>query len=260
MVIEMAKFANRLGCRAVLPAICLICGPAFGANPAPTVDAELVFAVDASESMEDWEWHLEMAGIAAAFRSGPVQEVIASLPHRRVAVALLVWADATQPTDASDWRVIDGKASADAFADEMAAWPRRVGGGTGMGAGIAASVRLIEAAGFSCGRKIIDVSGDGPEPLPFLTESIVMMPQARQIAERAHVTVNGLAIVKDRPDLYDWYQDYVASGPGAFIMQIKAVTDFAPAFQKKLLRELQQDVSRLSPDRSSAPGTPSPPT
>jgi hypothetical protein len=37
------------------------------------VDVELVFAVDASDSMEDWEWRLEMSGIAAAFRSKSVQ-------------------------------------------------------------------------------------------------------------------------------------------------------------------------------------------
>jgi len=247
-----------VACRAALPAImlslCLGASPVRAAGGGPAVDAELVFAVDASESMEDWEWRLEMAGIGAAFRSSAVQQVIASLPHRRIAVALVVWADATTPADISAWRLIDGGSSAVAFAGEMETWPRRVGGGTGMGAGIAASVRLIEAAPFRCDRRIIDVSGDGPEPLAITSEAYPRMPEARALAERAQVTVNGLAIVKDRPDLYDWYQDYVADGPGAFIMQIKDVKDFAAAFQKKLLRELQQDVSRLEPDRRTAEG------
>jgi len=223
----------------------LIAAPIADAREQPTVDAELVFAVDASDSMEDWEWRLEMAGIAAAFRAKPVQEVIASLPHRRIAVALLVWAEATRRPDATGWHLIEGKATAEAFAQEIETWPRRVGGGTGMGAGIGAAVRLVEAAPFVCDRRVIDVSGDGPEPLPLLTERIIMMPEARAMAEQAHVTVNGLAIIKDRSDLFDWYQDYVADGPGAFIMQIKAVSDFAPAFQQKLLRELQLEVAAL---------------
>jgi len=73
----------------------------------------------------------------------------------------------------------------------------------------------------------------------------VMMPEARALVEKAQVTVNGLAIFKDRPELYEWYQDNVAEGAGAFVMQIKDMKDFAPAFQQKLLRELQQDVAEL---------------
>jgi len=222
----------------------MIASPSRG-SAATAVDAELVFAVDASDSMEAWEWRLEMAGIAAAFRSKPVQQLIASLPHKRIAVALLVWADATQRADMSGWSIIDGKPAAESFALEMELWPRRVGGGTGMGAGIAAAVQMLQAAPFASTRQVIDVSGDGPEPLPLLTERIVMMPEARALVEKAQVTVNGLAIFKDRPELYEWYQDNVAEGAGAFVMQIKDMKDFAPAFQQKLLRELQQDVAEL---------------
>jgi len=210
------------------------------------VDVALVFAVDASDSMEDWEWRLEMSGIAAAFRAKSVQQVIAALPHRRVAVALVVWADAGQRADVSDWSLVDGAASAEAFAVRAEGWPRRVSGGTGMGEGIAAAVRLIQRAPFDARRKVIDVSGDGPEPLPLLSEAIVLMPQARAMAEKAGVTVNGLAILKDRPDLFDWYQDYVAAGPGAFVMRIKDARDFAPAIEQKVLRELQLNIARLS--------------
>lgn len=229
--------------------LALLSGLSAGLSPlaaaAPPVDVELVFAVDASDSMEDWEWRLEMSGIAAAFRSKSVRQVIASLPHHQVAVALVVWADTGQRADVSDWTLVDGAATADDFAALAEAWPRRVGGGTGMGEGIAAAVRLIERAPFAAGRRIIDVSGDGPEPLPLLSEAIVLMPQARAMAERAHVTVNGLAILKDRPDLFDWYQDYVATGPGAFVMRIKDARDFAPAFEQKVLRELQLNVAQL---------------
>ena len=89
--------------RALLPVVvlALIATPCTPAPADTPVDVELVLAVDASDSMEEWEWRLEMVGIAATFRSKPVQEVIASLPHRRIAVALVVWADASQRSDAS---------------------------------------------------------------------------------------------------------------------------------------------------------------
>ena len=224
----------------------VLCFAGTSAKSAPAVDVELVLAVDASDSMEDWEWRLEMSGIAAALRSKAVQQAITGLPHKRLAVALLVWADATAKPDASPWQLIDGPGAAEQAAAELEAWPRRVGGGTGMGAGIAAAVRLFGAAPYPLGaRRVIDVSGDGPEPLPLLTEAIVMMPEARKLVQKAGVTVNGLAILKDMSQLEEWYQDNVPMGPGAFVMSVKSVNDFAPAFEIKLLRELQNDVASL---------------
>ena len=83
------------------------------------------------------------------------------------------------------------------------------------------------------------------EPLPLLTSNVVRMPDARAMATKAGVTINGLAIVKSAPDLYDWYVDVVMSGPGAFVLQVKEMRDFGKAFQQKLLRELQLDVAEL---------------
>ena len=206
------------------------------------VAIKLVFAVDASDSIEDWEWRLELSGIAAALRSRPVQEAIAVLPGHRLGLAMLVWADATQRHDTTGWRLVDGAAAANAFATEIEAWPRRVTGGTGMGEGVASAISLFKIAPWAAQRQIIDVSGDGVEPLPLLTSNVVMMHEARAMAAREGVTINGLAIIKDAPDVYDWYVDVVMTGPGAFVMQVKSMRDFGRAFQAKLLRELQVDV------------------
>ena len=212
---------------------------------AETVDLKLVFAVDASDSIEPWEWRMELSGIAHALRSPAVQEEIAGLPHRRVAISMLIWADAGAAHLSTGWRLIGSKASAEAFADEVEIWPRRVGGGTAMGEGIAASLRLLASAPFEASRQVIDVSGDGPEPLQILSGANILMAQARGMAERAGVVVNGLAITKDRPDLADWYRYNVLIGPGAFLMKVKDMRDFAPAFEAKLLRELQSEVALL---------------
>ena len=219
-----------------------LCRPAAAAE---IVDAKIVFAVDASDSIEPWEWRLELGGIAKALRSPAVQEAIAALPHRRIAISMLIWADAGAAHLSTGWRLIDGKASAEAFADEVEIWPRQVGGGTAMGEGIAASIRLLQSAPYEARRQVIDVSGDGPEPLQILSDASILMPEAKAMAERAGVIVNGLAITKDRPDLVDWYRYNVLSGPGAFLMNVKSMRDFAPAFEAKLLRELQAEVAML---------------
>ena len=218
---------------------------ASAATAADIVDLKLVFAVDASDSIEPPEWRLEMGGIAKALRSPSVQDAIAGLPHHRIAVSMLVWADASAAHLSTGWRLIDSKEAAEAFADEVEIWPRRVGGGTAMGEGIAASIRLLQSAPFDANRQVIDVSGDGPEPLQILSDASILMPEARAMAERAGITINGLAITKDRPDLVDWYRYNVVIGPGAFLMHVKAMQDFAVAFEAKLLRELQAEVALL---------------
>ena len=206
------------------------------------VDVKLVLAVDASDSIENWEWKLELDGIAAAFRSAEVKELIAAGPHRRIAVALLVWGAAYEGADTTGWRLIDGAGAADRMAAEVAAYPRRIGGGTAIGEGVAASLRMIQAAAFDAPRKIIDVSGDGVESTPF-TDPQILMPEARRMALSEQVTVNGLAIENEVPDLVDWYDENVKTGPGAFVMKTLKMETFAAAFKAKLIRELLPEVS-----------------
>src|SRR4051794_18658820 len=67
------------------------------------VDMELVLAIDASSSVDDDEWDLQRKGYAAAFAEPRVQAALRSGPTHRIAVAVVVWADATVPKWESDW-------------------------------------------------------------------------------------------------------------------------------------------------------------
>ena len=233
-------------------ALGLTMAPAARAGSDRDVDVKLVLAVDASDSVENWEWKLELDGIAAAFRDRDVRDLIAALPHRRIAVALLVWGAAYQGADTTGWRLIDGAAAEDKLAAEVASCPRRIGGGTAIGEGVAASLQLIQAAAYDAPRKIIDVSGDGLESTPF-TDPQIMMPEARRMALAARVTINGLAIENEVPDLVDWYDEHVKTGPGAFVMKTQKMENFATAFKAKLMRELLPELSD-----GTAPGQPAP--
>ncbi len=213
------------------------------AEPSRHVALKLVFAVDASDSIEDWEWRLELDGIAAALRDKEVQAAISALPTQSVAVALLAWADLDGPRPNTGFRLIDSGAAADTFATTVESFQRLTGGGTAMGEGVAASIHLLARAPFEANREVIDVSGDGQEPISFFTSKVMFMDRAQAMARDAGVVINGLSIDKEWPELFAWYRANVQTGPGSFVMHVKSMRDFAPAFKLKLLRELSAEVS-----------------
>ncbi len=211
------------------------------------VDLELVLAVDASGSVDEREYDLQMSGIAAAFRDPAVQEAIRSGPYGRIAVALVTWAEATEPKDASDWFVVASAEGAERLARFVEVYPRRVAGGTGIGQAVAYSVRLFERNEIESLRKVIDVSGDGKETAP--RDYTVMPKQARFVAMARGITINGLAIENEVPDLEAYYRSHVIAGSEAFALSVDSYEDFTPAMIRKLLREIRYrpKVSALPP-------------
>ena len=212
------------------------------ANEPLHVDLELVQAVDASGSVEPEEWRLELDGIAAAMRAPDVLAAIKAGRTGRIAIALMVWADATRQQDISDWFVIDSPASAEAFAKTVERFPRRVHGGTGIGSAIAEAIRTMQFAPYKAGRQVVDVSGDGAETAVREQEAI-LLPSAIAMADAFGVTVNGLAITVQEPDLLAYYQANVATGPGHFVIVANSYAAYRQAIHQKLLRELSPDVA-----------------
>lgn len=201
------------------------------------VDLELVLAVDASGSVDDQEFALQMGGIAAAFRHADVHAAIAEGAHRTIAVTIEVWAEASLPKDVSDWHLIDSPESARAFAALAESFPRRAFGGTGIGRAVVIAVDLITRNRYDAVRRVIDISGDGRETT---SRDWSITPElARFKADRFGVTINGLAILSDDPELADYYRRNVVSGSEAFVMSVANFNDFAEAMRMKLIREIR---------------------
>lgn len=215
----------------------LICGLAGPALAGQSVDLELVLAVDASGSVDEQEFSLQLSGIAAGFRDEKVREAIRAGPEGRIGVNLLVWADHQVPKDTSGWTVIGSDAEAEAFARLVENFPRNQNGATGIGEGIAASLHAIDESGLDARRKVIDVSGDGRETPA--REYVVLLPQARAMANARGVTINGLAITNEDPGLLSYYRNAVQMGPGSFAIEAPDYQAFAEAMRRKLLREIQ---------------------
>lgn len=213
---------------------------------AEEVDLELVLAVDASGSVDDTEYQLQIQGIAEAFRDEAVQSAIGSGPSGRIAVAIVIWADGTLPKDESPWFVVGDRPSALTFADAVSQFPRRVEGGTGIGSAVAYSVRLIADNRFTAPRRVVDVSGDGVET-PAREETTILLPQARMMANAHDVVVNGLAIINEVHDLDNYYRDNVIIGHDSFVMKSRNYEDFKEAIRSKLLREISARIALLGP-------------
>lgn len=207
------------------------------------VDLELVLAVDASGSVDAQEFLLQLGGIAKGFRDPDVQRAIAGGELGRIAVALMIWSDAMSKKAVSSWMMIDSPGTADAFADlTMAQLSRRKSflgkSGTGIGSAIGKGVQMIKRNAFDGTRKVIDVSGDGHEsPLRF--GEGMALPEAKRRAARREITVNGLAIISDYPNLTSYYERQVIRGPASFVVTADSYQDFARAMKIKLLREIQ---------------------
>lgn len=237
---------NRSGCLAGAAAAALfaLAVPARAADEFAydyDVDVELVLAVDISYSVDEEEARRQREGYVAALASEDVIRSIQGGPLGRIAVIYVEWADSGFQRAATEWTVIAGEADALDFAARVAAAPLERGHYTAIGAAIADSVRRIEGNEFSAPRLLIDISGDGPQ------NQGLPLDQARAMADRAGVVVNGLPVISAdsgrwaRPvelHLDDYFRENVITGPGAFVLPARTESEFREAILRKLVIEI----------------------
>lgn len=203
---------------------------AAAATPARACETALLLAMDVSNSVDAGEYRIQRDGLAAALRDPVIAETLASGSS---AVAVMQWSGARMQTLSVPWRRILTPADAAALAAEVAAMPRaHVGGNTALGVALQAALEQF-AAVPDCGRRIVDVSGDG-------TENADGSPRAaRRAAERAGITVNALAIESLGRALTGYYAAAVITRDG-FVETAAGFTDFARAIREKIRREISR--------------------
>ena len=229
---------------------------------AEEVDLELVLAMDASGSISNKEYLLQLEGTYAAFRDPAIQAAITSGPTGKIAVTVMLWSDAAFEKVNSGWFLIDSPQKANAFAEKIRNFQlnqdREIGfggGGTGIGAGVKEALRLLRTNSYQGLRNVIDVSGDGIETEFWFTKPF-LIADAKKLADAEGVTVNGLPIItRDFPNLDKYYREKVITGPGAFIERAASFGDFGRAIRKKLLREISSNIAGLDKSGFSKPKT-----
>jgi hypothetical protein len=205
------------------------------------VDLELVLAVDASASVSDEEFNLQVHGLAEAFRHRSVGQAIRAAGDLGLAVALIQWADYDQHALSVDWTVVRDAASARQFAKQVDGVRRTVYGNTALGVALEFAILQLEGNGFVGRRKVIDVSGDGPSNQGSAAWLV------RDLAVARGITVNGLAILNEVPTLDRYYFTNVIGGPGAFVMTANDYAAYRLAILAKLVKEISGPPTAARP-------------
>lgn len=201
---------------------------------AQAVDLQLILAADASGSIDEEEWRLQLQGYAAAWRDPLVHRAIASAGEQQaLAVTFVQWSGYAIQMQTVPWRRIKTATDAVAFADEILTMPRQIfGGGTSLSGIIDYALPLFQTCPFPTTRRIIDISGDGAN------RNGRSASAARDEAIGRGIVINGLPILGSEANLDQWYQDNVVGGPGAFMVVAKNFASFAEAIRQKLIREI----------------------
>jgi len=200
--------------------------------------AALVLAIDVSSSVDAREHRLQMSGLAAAFRDAAVVETI--LGEGGIMIAAFAWSGYQHQEMLVDWRWLGDATAIAAFADALAAAPRRYDHWpTALGQAAAFAAQLHARNPASCRRAIIDVSGDGANNDGVGPE----FHRDRGVFEG--ITINGLAIRGAEPDPAQYYVTNLIHGPGAFVEAVESYDDYPAAILRKLLRELQPPFAAL---------------
>ncbi|WP_181705866.1 DUF1194 domain-containing protein [Chthonobacter rhizosphaerae] len=214
-----------------------------GADPASAneqVDLELVLAVDVSGSMDPDEQALQRTGYVEAIRHPDVLAAIRSGLHGRIAVTYLEWAGPGNHRVVIPWRTLTDTASAEAFAAQLSDAPRGTLRGTSISSGLTIAASLFEGNGYEGMRRVIDVSGDGPNNMG---EPILPV---RDMVVRLGIVINGLPITL-KPgnrgygsieNLDSYYENCVIGGPGAFIVAVNDRAQLVEAIRRKLVLEI----------------------
>ena len=217
--------------------------PAF----AEPVDLELVIATDVSRSVNAEEAMLQRDGVAQAFRSAEVIEAIERGALGKIAVIYVDWSTEFITKIVVDWQTISDRASATQFAENLIQAPPTWGQRTSISSALLFATSLIETNSFEGTRKVIDVSGDGPN-----NYGRSLAPVREETIAKG-IVINGLPIIVAGaefagrgyfPDVDKYYQSCVIGGSGSFIVVAKGFDDFAAAIRRKLVLEL----SGLTPD------------
>lgn len=226
--------------RAAALTVTLLGGTAHPAT-AELVDLELVLAVDISGSIDREEARLQRAGYVQALTDQQVVRTIMAGKLGRIAVTYVEWAGTHYQATVIDWTVIDGPGSATAFAEKLAEAPIHTQMWTSISGAIEYGILKLRQSANPGRRRVIDISGDGPNNDG---DSVVKL---RDRAVAAGIVINGLPIINDRPspwgmipmanlDLY--YEDCVIGGNGAFLLVANSFQDFGRAIRRKLILEI----------------------
>ena len=225
--------------RPVLLALILGLAPAMDVRAQPVeVDLELVLLVDVSRSMSERELEIQRRGYAEALRSDAVHAAIQSGLLQTIALTYIEWAGSQEVV--VPWRMVSTRTDLAAFADTLTARFDQSLRRTSISGALDYGVQQITDNGFAGLRRVIDISGDGPNNQG---RGVTL---ARDAAVAEGIVINGLPLLTRDGFGQDWhleeldiyYRECVIGGPGAFVIPVLDWADFAEAVRRKMVLEI----------------------
>ena len=219
------------------------------------VDVELVLAVDVSRSISPEELIIQRVGYAEALTSPEVLTAIREGFLGRIAVTYFEWAGEHMQRTVVDWTLIETEADALAVADMIRTNPAGTASRTSVSGALLYGAARFEGNGFNGTRRIIDVSGDGPN-----NAGPPVLPVRDAVLEQG-IIINGLPLLTNvgpggfqrLEDLDLFFRDCVIGGPGAFLIAVTSWEQFAEAVRRKLVLEIA-GLPMPAPGRASGSG------
>jgi hypothetical protein len=241
----MSRRVHVWECLAVGLALTFISGYVREAGSAEAVDVELALAVDVSLSMSPAELEVQRRGYAAALTDDRVIQAIEQGAHGRIAITYFEWAGWTTQRVVVPWTMIASREDAESVASQLSANPPAGARRTSIAGALEFGADLFAESGFRGAKRVIDISGDGPNNQGPPIEEI------RNMVLRQGITINGLPLmtnggltsVYDIRDLDRYYADCVIGGPGAFMIPVNDWSQFPEAVRRKLVLELAAPAS-----------------
>lgn len=200
------------------------------ASGAQACQTALLLAIDVSQSIDAGEYRYQTDGLAEALGDPEIAE---ALVRGRMALSVMQWSGFEAQEMSIPWTRMHTPTDLARFAERARIMPRAfIMSNTAVGEALTHAMDQF-ADVPECARKVIDVSGDGPDNAGSDPR------RARNLAERAGIEINGLAIESLGLSITTYFRRSVITR-GGFVMTARGYRTYARTLREKIKRETAQ--------------------
>ncbi|SFS11670.1 DUF1194 domain-containing protein [Yoonia litorea] len=193
-------------------------------------DTALILTIDVSNSVDVAEYRLQIDGLADALQDPEIRD---TMVQTGTTVAVVQWSGEDKQEISIPWTEVKTVFDVERLSQQARALERAfVLSDTAPAEAIYFSLRMFDDVP-QCNRRVIDISGDGT---PNGGSDVRV---ARNAAERAGVTINGIAIESLGVAITNFYQSSVITRNG-FVMTARTHREYPATLRAKILREISR--------------------
>lgn len=204
------------------------------------VDLELFLAVDVSRSMSPEELDIQRRGYAEALTSPEFQAALDGGLLGRIAITYVEWAEDYAQRVIVPWTLVGSPQHAAIIAATLTAHYDDGLRRTSISGALDYATTSFDSNGFTGLRRVIDISGDGPnnQGRPVLDARARALGKGIVINGLPLMTFDALSAFWGIPDLDIYFENCVVGGPGAFLIPVRGWAQFPDAVRRKLVLEI----------------------